>query len=371
MNTLPPLAALLPWLTPEYLPVPPDTGILGPDESARVQRGMWLHATLPRPAVGTTPHSVIHRQNKLQLRHYPAARPGGQALVIVPSLINKAYICDLEPDCSLVGALAGLGHDVYLVDWGTPGLEDATTSVADVLLDLLHRSIDRAGRHAAGLRGQRGFQPVHLLGYCQGGTLAAMYTALRPERVAGLIALNAPVRFSEGGRFRRFAQDLDLNSAIDPEGLVPVELMATAFKLLDPMGLWSKYLAIESDSHTPARLARTMARERWLEENVPMAGTFAREFVRKAYQEDALLSGTWTVADEPVNLSHIDCPLMVCACEHDFIAPKASVLPLAKATTSTDVQTHVFKTGHIGVVVGSFAPRTFYPLVDQWLREHA
>ena len=43
-----------------------------------------------------------------------------------------------------------------------------------------------------------------VLGYCQGGTLATMYAALRPARVRGLVALNTPVCFREGGRFREF-----------------------------------------------------------------------------------------------------------------------------------------------------------------------
>ena len=157
-----------------------------------LQHGLALLAALPRPPVGLTPHEVVHRQDKLTLRHYPAKGAAtGLPVVVVPSMINRASICDLEPDRSLVGGLAERGHPTYLVDWGVPGPEDAAEDVAYVLLELLHRALDRACRHA-------GQPQAVLLGYCQGGTLAAMYAALRPGRVAGLIALNAPVRFREG-----------------------------------------------------------------------------------------------------------------------------------------------------------------------------
>ncbi len=343
-------------------------GVGGVEDADRIRRGMWIHATAPRPPVGRTPHTVIHTQNKLVVRFYAPA-PGGPLappVVVVPSLINKAYIVDLEPDRSLVAGLADRGHPVYLVDWGEFGPEDGAVTVADVLLDLLHRAVDRICRHAGARR-------AFLLGYCQGGTLSAMYAALRPQRVLGLAVFNAPFKFALGGRFRAFTDPatLDLDEVMPGDGLVPVELMQVGFKLLDPMGAVTKYAAIEQSAADPIQLARTMARERWLEENVPLPKPFAREFIRRTYQEDALLSGTWSVAGEVVRLDAIRCPVLVTAAANDFIAPADSVLPFAEATGSTDVTAEVLKTGHIGVVVGSFGPRVFYPYLDRWFRTRA
>ena len=39
----------------------------------------------------------------------------------------------------------------------------------------------------------------HVLGYCMGGTLAAIHASVHPERFASLVALAAPVRFAEAG----------------------------------------------------------------------------------------------------------------------------------------------------------------------------
>jgi len=343
-------------------------GLDGLDQVERVRRGVWILASTPRPPVGTTPHHEVHRQDKLVLRHYPPRSPTpGPPLVLVPSLINKAWILDLEPDRSLVASLSAAGHPVYLVDWGIPGPEDAQEDVGYVLLELLHRAVDRAVRHARRYGSSR---RAALLGYCMGGTLAAMYTALRPERVAGLMALAAPVLFAEGGRFRELVDPavFDVERSLDPDDLVPVEVMRPAFRLLDPMGNWTKFLALEAASHDPRRLVRALVRERWLEENVPLPGAFAREFIACAYQEDRLLAGTWTVRGEAVDLARIHCPTRVVACERDFITPPPSALPLAQAV-SGPARAEVLPTGHIGVVVGSFGPRAFYPLVDHWLRE--
>ncbi len=332
----------------------------------RIRRGMLIHSTAPRPPVGRTPHVLVHRQNKLRLRHYPSPSPSSSRrppVVVVPSMINRATICDLESDRSLVGGLAALGHDVYLVDWGIPGPEDAGQSMADLVLDLLHRAIDRACRHA-------GAQRAFLLGYCLGGTVAAIYAALRPARVHGLVALNTPVQFSEGGRLARFARaEADhLQTILSPDRLVPVELMAAAFQMLDPVGIVRKYEALDAARQDPVRLARALARERWIEEQVPMPGTLALELVRHAYQQDRLVAGTWALSDESVDLGAIRCPLLVCTAKRDFIVPMPSALPLAELAGAADVTVERLDAGHIGAVVGRFGPIHFYPLLDRWFR---
>lgn len=336
-------------------------GIGGAEQTAQARRGMWLHATLPRPPIGQTPHTVVHRQDKLVLRHYaPATDEGLLPVVVVPSLINRATIVDLEPDRSLVGSLARMNHPVYLVDWGVPGPEDAEEGV-ETVLRMLHRSVFRACHHAGAKR-------AILLGYCQGGTLSAIYAAVHPERVAALSVLATPIDFSKGGRFAEFANSADIDAAIGPDGLVDLDVMASAFKLLDPMGNWTKYIALEQASKNPRRLARTLARERWLEENVPLPGRFAREFVKQTYVENRLVEGTFEVGDDTVDLGRIQVPVMVNPCARDFIAPREACEPLAELVGSEAVTVEVLEAGHIGAVVGGYGPAVYYPMLDRWFR---
>jgi polyhydroxyalkanoate synthase len=343
------------------------TGVAPVDAAARATRGQQLLWSTPRPAVGQTPHVVIHAQNKLKVRHYePSGRVRRTPIVIVPSMINKAWICDLEPDRSLVRGLAERGHPVYLVDWGTPGPEDAEQGMAEAVLDLLRRAVDRSCRHAKA-------EKALVLGYCQGGVLAVMLAALRPERVAGLVALTTPVRFKRGGRFAAFcdASVCDPEALVDADGLVSTEVMGPAFKLLDPMGNWDKLLAMEAASHREEDLARAMARERWLEENVPLPGKLAVELIRYGYQQDRLLDGTWELRGEVVDVAKIRVPVLVTPCSRDFIAPAPACVPLAEAVSSADVELLVQDTGHIGVVVGSYGPKHYYGLIDRWARRVA
>jgi polyhydroxyalkanoate synthase len=121
-----------------------------------------------KPTVGATPADVVHAENKWRLLRY-RPRPEGLAyttpVLMVPSLINRHYVLDLMPGKSLAEDLVARGHDLYVIDWGTPGPEDRFLSFDDVCDRYLGRAIRVAAQHSE-------TAAVHLLGYCLGGTLA-------------------------------------------------------------------------------------------------------------------------------------------------------------------------------------------------------
>ena len=105
----------------------------------------------------------------------------GAPVVLVPSLINPPRILDLDEQVSLTAAIARMERRALLVDWGAAD-ERSELSVAghvEALLLPLLRSIG---------------EPVALIGYCLGGTMAlAASNLVEVERVA---TLAAPWNFS-------------------------------------------------------------------------------------------------------------------------------------------------------------------------------
>src|SRR5690606_35032477 len=55
------------------------------------------------------------------LAYAPQRRKSGRPVLVVPSLINRAYILDLTAQRSFMRDLAARGFRPYLVDWGQPG----------------------------------------------------------------------------------------------------------------------------------------------------------------------------------------------------------------------------------------------------------
>lgn len=123
---------------------------------------------------------------RARLLHYPrdAAATARTAILLVCSLINRPYVLDLLPERSVVRRLRDSGHDVWLLDWGTPSADDAGRGLGSYALDLLPRAVAEVLRHAKA-------EQLHLLGYCTGGTLVlAAVAAVAAGRVsaASLVA---------------------------------------------------------------------------------------------------------------------------------------------------------------------------------------
>jgi polyhydroxyalkanoate synthase len=113
-------------------------------------------------------------------------------VLLVPSLINRHYVLDLMPGQELRRGSGGAGHDVFIIDWGTPGDEDRYLTFDDVC-------DATSAAPCASPRATAGREQAHVLGYCLGGTLTAIHAAARPGAYRLARALAAPVRFTTTG----------------------------------------------------------------------------------------------------------------------------------------------------------------------------
>ena len=319
------------------------------------------HRPLPgalRQRVGRTPATCLHQENKWRLLRYQA-RPEGIAfatpIVLVPSLINRHYVLDLLPGKSFAEYLVAQGHDVLVIDWGTPGPEDRYLTFED----LCDRALGRAIRIAA-RQGTRG--KAHLLGYCLGGTLAAIHTAVRPERVASLCALAAPVGFHDRGLLSAWTRaPFDVATLCQATGNLPWPLMQAAFHLLRPTLLLSKAVHLLGRLGDRQFLDGFLAVETWGNDNVSFPGQVFRRMVEELYRKDALLAGSFALGGRPARLEAITCPVLAITFEHDDIVPWQSAAVLLDRVRSTDRERIHLPGGHVGAVVSRAAQKDLWP----------
>ncbi|MBI5479642.1 MAG: alpha/beta fold hydrolase [Deltaproteobacteria bacterium] len=321
-------------------------------------------ATKAPPTVGATPTRVVHHENKWRLLRYEP-RAGGPCyrtpLLLVPSLINRHYVLDLMPGKSFVEYLVGAGHDVFVIDWGTPGDEDRHLTFDDIVDGYLGRAVRVAARYA-------GVPGVHLLGYCLGGTLAIIHAAARPERIASLAVLAAPVRFGDEGLLSAWTRtrSFDLEALVAALGNVPWQLLQSAFHLLRPTLNLSKAVHLLDRAWDDAYLDGFFALETWGNDNVAFPGAAYRTLVGSLYREDALAAGTLRLSGRPVALRSITCPTLAVTFEHDNIVPWPSAAALLDAVGATDKERIHLPGGHVGAVVSRAASRTLWPQLQAW-----
>lgn len=319
----------------------------------------------PRPEVGRTPCDVVHTENKWRLLRYRSDRRRlSTPVLLVPSLINRHYVLDLLPGKSFAEYLLEQGHDVFVIDWGTPTDEDRYVTFDDVC----DKAIARALRVATRLAGAK---QSHLLGYCLGGTLTAIHAAVRPERVKSLCLLAGPIRFEDEGLLSRWTRSpsFDVSALVDALGNVPWQLMQSAFHMLRPTLNLSKAVHVIDRAWDDEFLDGFLALETWGNDNVSFPGECYRRYVEELYRKDALIRGTFTLSGRPVKLDAIRCPTLVVSFLHDNIVPSESACVLLDHVSTEDKHHIELAGGHVGAVVSKKAKQGLWPALSKFWRE--
>jgi polyhydroxyalkanoate synthase subunit PhaC len=311
-------------------------------------------------SVGLTPRETVWRERQWQLlRFAPAERRHATPILLVPSLINRWYVLDLAPGRSLIEWLIGQGHEVYCIDWGTPRPEDRYLELDDVADRAIGRALRRASRGSEDGR-------VHLLGYCLGGTLATIHAAARPERVASLTALAAPIDFHQGGLLAHWSTTptFDLDALIAAFGNVPWPLMQASFHMLRPTLGLAKSVTLIDRAWDDEFLDGFLATERWGSDNVSFPGAAYRRYIDELYRENRLMKGTFQLSGRPARLEAIACPTLVISFAADHIVPAASARALLDRIASRD-KVHLEPSGgHVGAVVSRRAAEGLWPAMS-------
>lgn len=316
--------------------------------------------------VGSTPREITYREDKLQVLRYESdvEKRYRTPLIVTFALVNRPYILDLMPHKSVVRHFLNSGFDVYLIDWGIPTPGDKHLSVKDYVERYIHNVVNH-------VRERTGSEQVSMLGYCMGGTLSAMYTALHQDLVQNLILMAAPIDFSKRESLLSVWSDanyFDVDKAIDTFGNMPPEWLQGSFLMLKPISnLIEKYLTFYEKMDDEKFLREYFAMETWVNDNIPVAGETFRQFVKYLFQQNQLVEGRFRVGDRRVDLSNITCPVLNLMATGDHLVPPGQSLPFNNLIRSADRTATMFKAGHIGLSVGSKAQRDLWPKVCNWL----
>src|SRR3712207_6614794 len=137
--------------------------------------------------VGETPNEVLVETRAYRLLHYQqmVSKTARTPILVVYALINRSYVLDLQPDKSWIRSLLSQGFDVYLIDWKTPTAADKYVSFDDYVNCFIDDCVEAVLE-------RNKVEKLTLHGYCMGGTMSTMYTALHQDKIRNL-AVIAPV----------------------------------------------------------------------------------------------------------------------------------------------------------------------------------
>jgi len=315
--------------------------------------------------IGRTPKEVVWTHRKTTLYRYRnPRRVHDLPILLVFALINRPEVFDLRAGNSFVEFLLDEGYDVFLVDWGVPGDEDADLGLEHFVCD----QIPWAVRETLRASGQ---EELTVLGWCIGGTLTAMYGALEPDGPArNLVLLTTPVD-TAGSQYANWVgrESFDVEWVTDMVPTLDGRAVDWANKLMKPVqNHWVTYRQLwDNVLQGKSRRESYQAMARWIADNPPFPGRAFREWIILMYKQNKLTSGRVRFRGRRVDLRNIEQNLLVVTAGADHIAPREGTLPLLELVASGDVTHLDRKGGHIGLMAGSKARDEIWPDIAEWL----
>jgi len=193
--------------------------------------------------------------------------------------------------------------------------------------------------------------------------------------VKTLTLLASPIDF--GGReslLNLWAQGatFDVDALLDTYGNCPAWFLQTIFLWMNPIrNFFDKSIAFWEQMSDPEKVSSTFALERWLNDNIPVAGATFRTFVKNLYQRNELVRGQLFVGPRRIDLSRITCPVLLLTADNDHLVAPPSTEGIRPHLGSRDIKSMAIRAGHVGLVVGAKAHAKFWPEATRWAADRS
>ena len=315
------------------------------------------------------PSRAVLELPEVTLREYEGGGAGAPALLLVPAPIKRGYIFDLAPGASAARLCLEAGLRVFLVQWEAPRAGEPGPGIADYADRLLLRCLEAVER-------ETGERAAFIAAHSLGGTLAAIFAALHPERVRGLALLASPQHFgfaAETGALGPAIAAVDRARMLEGlPGHVPGSFLSLVSFASSPASFgqerWDDWVASLPD---PAALRTHLRTERWSLDELPLARRFVEDVVGRLFREDAFMRGT--LPGGRAAPAAVKAPLLVVADERCKIVPPAAVLPFYEAAGGDKrLLWYPGDTGvaiqHVGMLVGRNAIGSLWPEILAWVK---
>jgi poly(3-hydroxyalkanoate) synthetase len=326
----------------------------------------------PRPR-WSTPNNIIYEHQTLRLRHFPnrrhsdAKRP---VLILPPQAGHHSNLADYSPVQSLVRVFHRYGYDVYVAHWVS-----ATPEFKDLGMNDIIRLTDEAVDQ---IRERTGIYKIHLVGQCQGGWQASIYTSLYQDKISTLVTAAAPIDVEAA------PSDIVEDAKLPMEffkflvainnGLMSGKYILWGFKNMQAeehyvrkyFRLWKM---IEDEDEEGIR--RFVHFENWYEYTQMLPGRFYLDIIKNIFKENNLTKpGSFKLNGRPVDLRNITCPVIIMAGKKDHITPPPQAFALKNyiSTPAEDVVEILTEGGHIGTLMGTEALREDWTAVNEVLK---
>lgn len=370
----------------------------------------------------TTPFRIIFQDGLMSVRSYRAVAEAGPnahllgarlPVLFVPPLGVPAWVFDLMASRSLVRYFAHMGWDVYLIDWGSPGVVDAHLALNHYVVDWMPKAINVVAEYAGDCSGESASpSPVSLVGYCMGGLLALMCLGLHAPRtqdgvfdaadtdlseriatsqglVRNIITIASPIDFHDTTGIlgkavtlaskplaileRRLPQLRTHIPTLVPERYfhVPGRMVAHAFAMTQPLGRLTSYLNLVWNLADRSHVVQYTALSSWFDDMLDYPGGVVRNLLLEIGPDNQLIRGRIALGDWRVDLGRVKANLLAIVGESDTLVSPSAASSIMEIVQSTDKTLSSAPGGHAAVFAGRSAPEHTWQPVQHWLSQRS
>jgi polyhydroxyalkanoate synthase len=321
------------------------------------------------------PRTLIDEGPRREVYHYRPARQvrtTGDPVLLVTPLAAPATCYDLRRGCSLVEHLVQQGRPTYLVEYGEISFRDRNLGMEHWVGEVVPEAIRAVSRHA-------GDRPVHLVGWSLGGIFAVLVAASQPELpIASLTVLGAPFDVTQVPLVAPLRPLLNLTDL----GLVtqlyralggaPKPLVRRAFQLSSGTKVLTRPLATLQHLDDAEWLAQIEAVDHFTDNMIAYPGRTFGQLYHRMVRANQLRDGVVRHDGMDIDVRSIRLPVLVFAGNTDGIAPINAVRRLVDLLPdAAEVRFEIVPGGHLGMLTGRAARSTTWPVLDEWLDQHA
>lgn len=283
-------------------------------------------------------------------------------ILMIPSMINKSTILDLKENRSFVRWFSEQGRDAYLLDWGDILRDPEQQSMEQVICEKLAAVItELSAQHK---------RPIHLMGYCMGGTLSLAAAQLCQKDVASLAIMAAPWDFHQDSETIRHSikmlEPIALPS-LQEENRLRADWLQLVFSSLDPQHNIQKYIRYAELDESDDKAELFVATEDWLNDTVDLPKALAQACLHDWYRDNLPAQRQWVVDSiGVVDPSMLQFPTYIIAARKDKLVSKSSSLSLLKDLQKPEVLE--IDCGHIGLIAGQRSIESVWSPYSAWLQ---
>jgi len=214
---------------------------------------------------------------------------------------------------------------------------------------------------------------VTLFGYCWGGILSLIYSALHPEKVRNLVLHATPVDFGRSSTvLESWIKSMNVEGLVHIFVNVPSYFLNLTFLMCNPFEVLLKYPIYFGQFRNVKEIIQFIAVESWLYDSVPINGKVFEQIINDIYKKNLLIQNKVKLGKELVDLKKITMPVLnIVGTADDLVSAESSRTITTELISSKDKKILEFPIGHVGLCISRTAHKKLWPEVGKWLTEHS